>query len=454
MKATAILAFALIVFIAAIAVATSAAIVTINPSQPYDSDDLTCYVAGSAGDFDFYWYKNGVEYKTEFGSQSVIDSSETASGEIWKCKAFTPLGSKVGESEVQIDAPKYTGNVMITPDRPSDDNALKCNVTISSGPFDFYWLKNNQQYKVDFGSETFINSDETGFGDTFTCQVFTPLGSKVGEASVGIDANIVGTVILTPANPTTLNDLTAYVQGNSASFDYVWYKDGIEYSEDSGIQSVLSNTATTKNEVWTVMVYTPLYNNYIGEESVLIINSPPVISSISLPSTADEGANIGVSFSATDADNDDLFYWIELDGSKVSSSESYSWNAVAGTHTFAFYAFDGEDVTVDSRTITVSGTIIPGKKEVTIYNMRISSMQMPEGTFLKIRNEAHSVDGVTLNVYARELNSMETFNLDVERNRLKLIPLDFEFDSKNIYLLKIEIKSDDYTGSDYLIVET
>lgn len=85
----------------------SAATVVITPQNPTTSDDLTCAVSSSSANYDFYWYKNGVQFKTDFGVSSTLSHTSTSGGETWTCKVYIPASFwlppiKVGEDSVTI----------------------------------------------------------------------------------------------------------------------------------------------------------------------------------------------------------------------------------------------------------------------------------------------------------------------------------------------------------------
>ena len=82
---------------------TATGTVMIDPANPYTFDRLRGYIAGLAESFDLIWYKNGAEYKTDYGTESFIEASETTKHDIWILKAFTPLYSAyIGEALVRI----------------------------------------------------------------------------------------------------------------------------------------------------------------------------------------------------------------------------------------------------------------------------------------------------------------------------------------------------------------
>jgi hypothetical protein len=460
MKKPFIFALALFLFILTAVVVKSAATVNISPSMPSDNSNLICTVSDSTEDYDFYWYKNGQQFRIDYGTLSAIGSAETSAGEEWKCVAYTPLGNQVGEATVTIPGVFSTNGVVINPNNPSSNDDITCSVSDSTEDYDFYWYKNNEQFAVNYGSSSTILASETTPGDNWKCIVYTPFANKVGEAAVLIDSSQTGTVGIEPQIAYTNDNLSAFVSGINEYFNYNWYKNGQLFKTEYVINSEINAADTSKHDNWTVMVYTPLYNELVGEDSVEILNSAPVITSVNAPSSINAGDTLNLNFSVTDADNDDLTYFIIIDGSILTDTNSYSLittEADAGIHSVFFYVTDGEDYSYESKQIEILSKAIPVtppiQKKVDIYNLEITAFSSPEGNFLKIRNLAHSISGVSLKIQAVDFNDVDSYSLDIGRNIVKIIPLNFDFKPQNSYLLKLEITSEDFDGYDYMLVE-
>jgi len=513
--------FAIIVIMTALAgaviyssVANAANAVIINPSNPSDNDGLVCYVAGSADIFDVFWYQNGQEAQVDYGvSQSTITAAQTNAGDEWKCDVYSPFGNKVGEAIVNIAAAGSTpqpanGTVIITPASPFDNETLSCSIQGFTGDADFTWLQNGNEFKTDYGvNQTTIAASQTSQGDIWKCSAYTPFGNKIGDASVTITVENTsvasGTVIITPSHPYTNDTLTGSVLGITESLDLYWYKNNQEFKIDYGATTTINPSDTTKHDVWTLKAYTP-FGSFVNQASVEILNTAPVMGTVSSPVSLNEGQSLDVSFSATDLDNDALIYNIYRNGQLVALTNSSSWvTAVgdAGTYTYIFNASDGEASVTATRTVIVNpiGTppptapvcgnsvietgetcddgntasgdscsstcqieptpptpVIPPtpSKKITIYNLEFSAVSMPEGNYLKIRNTAHKIDNAKIRIYATELNSVESLSLNVDKNEVKLYPLNFDLKNNDIYLLKINVISDNFDGSDYLLMET
>ena len=441
--------------VATIALVKSAATVVINPAIPANGDSLTCSVQGYSDDSDFYWYKNGQEFRVDYGNSSVIDSASTNPGDEWKCVVYTPFGNKIGEASVKF--PIYpAGSVVIAPSQPEDDDSLTCSVPSSTESFDYYWYKDGVQFKTEHSTSLVVSADDTLPGENWRCSVWTG-SNRVGDAVAIIDPDSNGTVTINPEDAYTDDELKASVS-NTGDYEYNWYKNDAQFKTQIAAVSTIDAADTVKHDLFTVEVYTPVYHKYVGNATIEILNSPPQIGEINAPEQVTAGDSFLVEFSAVDADNDDLSYYIyreqDDDWEYVAYGNSTTVETSAndvGTYTYYFYVTDGEDWAAGTKDVEIIGK--GGEREIRIYNLDISALSIPGGNYLRIRNYAHSMSDVTLRVIAMEINEIKTFNMDIERNTVKLIPLDFNFEPGKQYTLKIDVISDNFVGKDYMLVE-
>jgi hypothetical protein len=354
------------------------------------------------------------------------------------------MANKVGEAEVTI--PSVSSNVRISPQNPLDSDTLSCSVLGSTSTYDYVWYQNGVQFKTENGLTSTVSALDTNAGDSWRCAV-----TGEGEDTVQIDANSAGGfVAISPSNPDTTDTLTGEVYNLDGDYEFRWYRNGNAFRTDIGESSEINPSDTTKGQIWRLEVYTPLYDSYVGEASVMIGNAAPEITSVSAPDTAKTGSIVSISFTAEDADGDSISYFILKGDSLVSATNSYTWSAEDGNTVFTLYATDGEGW--DYETFTIGGDKRAGS-EVSIYALNIASIVAGDGEYLKIKNNAHSIDGVTLRVSSLDTNEVDYFNLNMPRNSVKLIPLGFDLKENNSYLLRVDVMSDDFTGKNYLIVE-
>jgi hypothetical protein len=118
-------------------------------------------------------------------------------------------------------------------------------------------------------------------------------------------------VVIAPDPATTTDDLVAVVsagadpEGDSQTFLYQWSKDGVLDSSITG--DVVPNPMTAKNEVWTVRV-TPndgYGNGPLGEASIVVSNSLPIVSVVSIsPTNPTVSDTLVCSYGFSDDDSD------------------------------------------------------------------------------------------------------------------------------------------------------
>ena len=129
------------------------------------------------------------------------------------------------------------------------------------------------------------------------------------------------TVVLLPAAPTTANNLLVSASGSSdadghnISYDYEWYLNGALTANTS---AAISSADTNKGEIWTARVIPNdgYHQGQYAEASVVIENSAPVLSSVSItPGTPNTTDLVTCAAAATDADGETL-------------TETYSWTNV------------------------------------------------------------------------------------------------------------------------------
>ena len=134
-----------------------------------------------------------------------------------------------------------------------------------------------------------------------------------------------------PVLPTTVSELNAVIdvpstdpEGQSISYQYAWYKNGI--LQPSLVNSQVSATETSKGETWRLEV-TPsdgLSDGPFGEETVEIINTEPVVSSVTISPSVGVYNDDTLSCTASVFDPDEAlipqYEWF-IDGQSVASGD-------------------------------------------------------------------------------------------------------------------------------------
>jgi hypothetical protein len=142
-----------------------------------------------------------------------------------------------------------------------------------------------------------------------------------------------GTVVIVPATPRTLDDLTAQVTSDEpAAFTLRWFENGVERTDLT--TDTVGNPETTKADVWRVELVRD-GGEVASSFEVTIANTPPTAPVVAVPETAATTADIPCSIiePATDADGDAIVY-----------SASWTVNAAAYLGATASTSFDADTV--------------------------------------------------------------------------------------------------------------
>ena len=201
------------------------------------------------------------------------------------------------------------------------------------------------------GRTAFTNSALSPGPHLITLEVADSDGNRVTE-DVTLRVNgtpTEPTVALSPAEPTTLDDLVAGItvasldpDGDAITYTWSWLRDGVASSAST--TEVLPASATAKGEEWTV-VLTPsdgLTDGSPGRASVRIQNSPPVLTSLAFSPAAPVTDDVlAASSSASDDDGDSVSVAYEwwVDGVSAGTGASLD-----GTAAFS----KGQDVVLEA----------------------------------------------------------------------------------------------------------
>ncbi|NCG21433.1 MAG: hypothetical protein GWP91_20675 [Rhodobacterales bacterium] len=309
---------------------------TLTPDPAYEATNLTCAAVGANdadGDaltFSYTWTINGVPMApvTSSLNGTYFDRDDTV-----RCQVTANDGSI-------ISAPAASNNVIIRNTMPSATTATIApvgpqtydDVSVSvAGWFDidgdvegyqYQWYVNsapvggattNTLSSVNYVKDDLINVEATPYDGTDTGTVVVS-----GTIAVLNTAPTLATAGISPASPATGDSLTCSPSGagdddgDAVSYTYAWFVNG-------GSAGVTTNNFTAPNtgdDVYCVI--TPTDGEDAGaavqSSTITIVNSPPVIASVSLtPDPAYEASTLTCAASGvSDPDGDPL-------------SLSYSW---------------------------------------------------------------------------------------------------------------------------------
>ncbi|MHA2086211.1 MAG: hypothetical protein ACXABD_20905, partial [Candidatus Thorarchaeota archaeon] len=369
----------------------------ISPSSPKTGDNLVPNYDYSDPDSDpesdseIIWYLNGVLQGALNGS-TTIQAGNTSKDEEWHFKIRpsdgTDFGVWIGSTNVTIGNTAPSASVLtILPSNPKTHHTLTASYTFSDADSDgesgslIRWYKNGvlQGALNDFLT---VDSSLTSKGENWYFTVTPSDGSDSGSLEQSPSVSIENTapeataLQITPANPTTVNDLTASytftdndTDGETGSL-IIWYKDGILQGalNDSVI---ISPSYTTKSEVWHFKVQPSDgtdYGSWVScPTNVTIGNAEPSASNANItPGSPKTGDGLSANYDYSDPDSDpesgsEVIWYLNgvlqgvLNGSFVITSDNTSKNE---EWHFKIRPSDGTDfgVWIGSTNVTIGNT--------------------------------------------------------------------------------------------------
>uniref|UniRef100_A0A3B3XJ79 Ig-like domain-containing protein n=1 Tax=Poecilia mexicana TaxID=48701 RepID=A0A3B3XJ79_9TELE len=204
---------------------------------------LRCTLSVSSG-WSYHWYKDGNKLSRS-GKELSINLTLSDNGG-YSCEAKRGEKTSTGPSnELQLDVRDGKPNVTLL-QNPSDKLmhtgdriSFTCHVNVSSG-WKYVWYKDSNPLK---SSEDFhqIASAKTSDSGSYKCRVErqtpTTFSSESGDVELKIDerpkANIVLLTSWSEVFSTDSLTLQCDVMGSSDSWNYTWYKEGINVSQST-----------------------------------------------------------------------------------------------------------------------------------------------------------------------------------------------------------------------------
>ncbi|GDX82123.1 hypothetical protein LBMAG42_39340 [Deltaproteobacteria bacterium] len=384
--------------------APTLASVSITPATAYTDDTLTAVPTGwsdadgDPADYLYEWTRNGAILGGE--TAVTLDGSNFVRGDQIIVTVTPYDGREYGTPVVSsirtiTNSTPTAPTVTVTPSSPEREDDLLCSATSTDADGDA--LSYTYSWTVD-GAPSGVVGDAvsasyTENGETWECTVTASDGAAT--SAIGTDSVIVDDYVNTrPEAPTVhidpdpadttdnlavVFDAASYDQdGDTLTYSYRWYKDGIDSGETS---NPLPEAFTSRGEVWTVDV-TP--NDGYGDgtstsASVLIENALPTISSANITPTTAYTADtlVAVPSGYADADGDVAGYHYQwsVNGSAVAGATNASLSGsyfVKGDGVFVeILAWDGyeEGTSITSSTVTIANSppTTPGVDLTPVY---------------------------------------------------------------------------------------
>ncbi|XP_027882082.1 carcinoembryonic antigen-related cell adhesion molecule 5 isoform X2 [Xiphophorus couchianus] len=201
---------------------------------------LKCAVDVSSG-WSYHWYKDGSTLNKP-GKELSIDLNLSDKGR-YSCEARRGEKTSTGRSkETQLDVRDGKPTVTLTQNpsdklmHTSDLISFTCHVNVSSG-WKYIWYKDNKRLKSS-GTIHQIDSAKTSDSGSYRCQVERETTTTFSSDSRDVELNIeerpkANIVLLTTWSEVFSTDslkLECDVMGSSDSWNYTWYKEGINVS--------------------------------------------------------------------------------------------------------------------------------------------------------------------------------------------------------------------------------
>jgi len=376
-----------------VSVAPNTTFIEINSTNKknYTDEDLTCYANvtdvnnPSTLSVNHTWYKNKLWNLSGNISGISLDatilittlgSGNTTRGDNWTCSLLAYDGINYdGEWE---NATLTILNALPTQSKPKINttdptlNDTTTNVTCDylslndadgdSVSAEYLWF-NNTIPILAWANASYINSSDIAGNQNFTCQIATWDGTAIGN----ISNTSTLTIRSTNTAPTATNAIISSTDSqnrtngtltgswtfsdddadNPAGNETKWFKDSVPQSGlDDSI--TVGSGSTSKGEAWifSVRVYDGTeWGAWVNSSALTILNTLPTQVTLSSPEVNSTGINRTPTFSwttATDADNDQISYFLTLErlscADKVCNADQINITGISSTsYTLAEY---------------------------------------------------------------------------------------------------------------------
>ena len=376
--------------------------VALTPQAPQTGDDVVVSYTYSDDDGDgesgttVAWHLNGAQQSGH--TSATLPSSATTKGDSWHA-VVTPsdgedAGTAVASSAVVIgnSAPEVV-SIALSSEAPDTNDDVSFSMATEDDDGDAItstevrWLLDGAPVSS-LENATTLPALATRAGDEWTVEVRVSDGDDTSDwftspvATVGSSNQppAVSDLVLSPAEPTTVNDITAAWVASDPDGDAIvdteilWFKNDTHQPEADGLNP-LPHNFTSKGETWAAWVRVSDGNawSFIPSSAELsILNAAPVADVATVSSPSFSGLHpLTVNLSATDADGDEVqvvdVRWQLNDVEQTAGAGSLVLPAEALTRDDLWHAVitldDGTDQTVVS---TPSALIVNGAPTVSI----------------------------------------------------------------------------------------
>ncbi|MHA2278325.1 MAG: hypothetical protein ACXAC2_21300, partial [Candidatus Kariarchaeaceae archaeon] len=350
-----------------------------------------------------YWFENGA-YNSVKDNETILYSSDTVIGNFWYyilrvfdgtdySQNITSPGLGIGS--VPNDPPE-AGNLTLTLNPLTTDDIIALydyfdNQSHLEAGSQIRWYKNGV-LQPEYNDTKTIPFTATAKGENWHFTIRPKDGLEFGILQTSINVTVLNSVptasnLGITANPKTTVDLTATWDFMDADGDpentswiILWYKDGNIQNIYANFTSIPSS-ATSKNEVWnyTLRVFDgENYSNLYVSSSVLIINTAPTASDLTLTTNPTTTDDLIANWTYNDIDNDPddftpIIFWYK--NTVLEPSLNDTKIVLAGNSTknqvwfFTVQVFDGDAYSI----LYTSPSVLIQNTAPTASNYQITS---------------------------------------------------------------------------------
>jgi hypothetical protein len=417
--------------------------VSVTPTTPHTNDVLTATVTSHDPDGDtvtytYQWTKNGNPITG--ATSSTLNLATVGNGDVGDLISvrvtpsdgtLTGATANAATGVTVADTAPVVDSVTIGPAGPHTNDLLTSVVTSHDADgtpvtYTYQWFKNGNPILSQSGPTLDLSQIGNGDkGDVITLKVTPSDGTLSGTVATSNSLTVLNTpptatVTLAPGSPNVSNTVTATpvtgdIDGDPVTVTYSWTVGGTTVPGATSSTLNLSTVAGAhKGQVVTVTAIPNdgTVNGTAATASVTIVNSPPVIDSVTITPTSPRTNDVlTANVTSHDPDGDTVTYtyqWTK-NGSPISGATGPTLNlATAGNGNKG----DAIGVTVTPNDGTVNGAVANAATTVTVADtaptatVGLSSPLTAGGLATATATDA-DVDGDTVNlVYVWKVNGV------------------------------------------------
>ena len=370
--------------------------VTLSPSTGIDtSSTLTCLAAVTDPDLETlttsYSWLNGTN-TIGTGDSITLDPSIVQPADSITCEAKVTDGYGASTSDTASAVVSNTtptiASLSISPTTSYNDSLLTCSVTASDADNEtltesYTWTNVTTGTSLGSSATLTLDSSLASRNDEISCSVTVtdPSGDSASDSvsrTLTNRAPSAPTVVLDPSPAYLDSTLTCMASGSTDAdndtigYSYAWSINSASTPETSSTLS--AGFIAGDSVVCTVTPNDGLIDGSSTSETIVISNTPPVVSSVSIspdPAYTNDQLSASAVFSDLDGDSLTLAYTWEVDGTEVQSGASTtlasSFFSKGETVSVSVVANDGANSSVAETTSILISNSIPTAPTLSIY---------------------------------------------------------------------------------------